>query len=163
MANDDRPRGFAPYGKVLSQNVGQSGGEIFKGDLIKYDADGEIVVATASDAPCGVASHYVSGQGKEIKYWDDPSQEFIGQMDGSDVDAQTDVNLNYDFVATAGNGTYEMSRMEIDSDSQATTATLPLKLLRVLPQSRNALGAQVDCIVKINNHQLGSHTGTVGI
>lgn len=148
---------------VGGKGVGQSGGEIFKGDLVKFDSDGEIVAASASDATCGVAAHYVSAQGKEIKYYDDPNQEYVTQASGTDIDAQTDINLNYDFVAGAGNSTYEISRYELDSTSGNTTATLPLKLLRVLNTPQNSLGAQVDCIVKINNHQLGSHTGTAGV
>jgi hypothetical protein len=52
------------------------------------------------------------------------------------------------------------SRQELDSSSIAETATLPLKILRVSKRIGNAFGAQVELVVKINNHSLAGGTGT---
>lgn len=163
MANDNRPRGFKPYGRIWRVGTYQSGGEIFAGDAVKFDADGEVVAGTVAGALCGVAAHYVAAQGSAIAVYDSPEQEFVGQMDETEVNAQTDINLNYDFVAGTGSATYLRSAHEFDSSSQATTATLPFKCLRILDTSRNALGEFVDMVCSINNHQRGSHTGTAGV
>lgn len=163
MANSDRPRGFEPKGEPIRINKYESGAEIFPGDAVHMEADGQVDPAVAAEAVLGVALNYASAAGKEVLVADDPQQQYIVQADGSDVDAQTDINLNYDIIATAGNSTYKISRQELDSSTGATTATLQLKLLAIEEREDNALGAQVDCVVKINNHQLAGGTGTAGI
>ena len=61
---------------------------------------------------------------------DDPNIIFEGEFDAlGDQPNQTDVGLNYEFLLTAGNTTTGASGMTIDSSTEATTATLPLKLL----------------------------------
>lgn len=163
MANADRPRGAKPTNREARVSKYQAGGAIYPGDFVKFDSDGEVVAASASNALCGVAAGYAAAQGDEILVYDAPDQEFVVQADSADIDAQTDINLNYNIVATAGNSTYKMSRMELDGDTGATTATLPLKLLRIDDRIDNALGASVDCIVVINNHQRKGSTGTAGV
>lgn len=163
MANRDEVTGFRPYGPALRLRPYVASGEIFPGDLVKQEAGGRIAQAAASDACIGVAAEYASAAGVTIKVFDHPDQEFVGQCDGADVDAQTDLGLNYDFVVASGDSTYKRSGMEVDSSTQATTATLPLKVLRLEPSVDNAFGANAKVICKINNHQLGSHTGTAGV
>jgi hypothetical protein len=57
--------------------------------------------------------------------------------------------------------------MQIDSNTSATTATLPLKLIEPLYTPDNELVAASQAntrwVVKINNHQLGASTGTAGL
>jgi len=163
MANADRPAGFKPYGAILRVTEYQAGGAVYPGDAVKPDADGEMIAASASNALQGVALDYASGQGQKVLVADHPAQEFIGQADGADIDAQADLNLNYNLVATAADTTFLQSRMEIDSDSQATDSTLPLRVNRILPEIGNALGANVQCIFTINNHLLKGGTGTEGV
>lgn len=162
MANADIVKGFQPYGKVISANIYQAGGTIYEGDLVKLDSGGQVVQAAATDACLGVALAYAAS-GASVLVADSPAQKFIGQADDATIDAQTDLNLNYDIIVAAANTTYRRSGMEVDASTQSAVATLPLKVLRVLPAIANALGANVDVIVKINNHQLGSHTGTAGV
>lgn len=162
MANKDQPSGLVPFGRVISSGSYKAGGTIYPGDAVKIVADGDVEVASASDALLGVALNYAVS-GEEVLVCDDPAQKFIVQADGSDIDAQTDINLNYNLLATAGDSAYKISRHELDSDTGATTATLPLKLLGIVARVDNALGAQVDCVVKINNHQLAGGTGTAGV
>lgn len=157
MANQDRPQGFQPKGEPIRVNAYQAGGTIYPGDAVKQDANGQVVSASAGDALLGVAlGKAVSGE--DVQVADDPDQEFVVQADGADVDAQTDINLNYDIVATAGSSAYNISRMELDSDTGATTSA-QLRLLGIDKREDNALGAQVDCIVMINEHQLKGTTG----
>lgn len=163
MANGDRPEGARPYGSVLSVNRYVAAGAIAPGDFLKQDSGGKVIVGTATGALCGVAASYAAADGDDVLVYDNPNQKFIVQSDDTDPDAQTDIGLNYDLLATAYDSTYKVSRHELDGSTGATTATLPLKLLGIEVRPDNALGASADCIVKINNHQFGSHTGTAGV
>lgn len=163
MANADRPLGAIPVKGICAPNAYQAGGSIKQGDFVMKKNDGTVVVATATSALIGVAAANASS-GQDVLVYDNPEQRFKIQSDSADIDAQTDILLNYDIVATAADSTFNVSRHELDGDSGATTATLPLKLLAVEDRPDNELAsANVDCIVKINNHQLGSHTGTAGV
>ena len=73
------------------------------------------------------------------------------------------IGNNIDFVVIAGAATYSDSGTLIDNSTEGTTATLPLKLLGLAQREDNAYGARAKWLVKINNHQYGSHTGTAGI
>lgn len=166
MANKDRPRGAEPWGELLRVTERQAGGAIGIGDIVALDADGEVVVVAASgsqtDLAClGAAITSASAQGDKVIVADHPDQLFRIQADGADIDAQTDINQNYGIVATAAVG--GESRHELDSSSGTADATESLKLLEIDRTEGNALGAQVDCIVKINNHQLAGGTGTAGV
>lgn len=155
MANADRPRGARPRGRVLRETEYVAGGAVYPGDVVHLEADGKVDAAAASEAVVGVAATYASGDGQKVLVWDDPDQQFIIQADTGSTPAQTAVGLNYDIVATAANTTYRQSRMELDSDSGATTSTLPLRLIGFDTAEGNAAGEHADCVVVINNHQLG--------
>lgn len=55
--------------------------------------------------------------------------------------AAASIGLNAAFTTTAGSATTGVSAMALDSDSVNTTATLPLKVLRLVPRVGNALNA----------------------
>lgn len=94
----------------------------------------------------------------------DPNALYEIQVDDdSAAFAATDVGLNADILATAGNDTTGYSAMELDASTLLDTATLQLKVMAVVPRNDNELGDFCKVIVKINNHQLGSHTGTAGV
>jgi hypothetical protein len=163
MANRDIVDGFRPYGEALRLRPYVASGVVYPGSLVKQEGGGRVEEAAASNPCIGVASEYASGAGVTIMIWDHPDQEFVGQADGADIDAQTDLGLNYNFVVSAGNATYKRSGMEIDSDTGATNSNYPLKVLRLHPAIDNEFGANAKCIFKINNHQLGQGTGTAGV
>jgi hypothetical protein len=160
MANSSNIQGLQPKGRPLRCNPYVAGGTIYIGDPVKFNSSGQVVVAAASDALCGAAASYAVS-GDTVMVWDDPNQQFVGQADDATVDAQTDINLNYDIVT--GTAVGRVSGCQIDASTQATTATLPLKCLGIENRPGNALGDKAKLIVKINNHQLGSHTGTAGV
>jgi hypothetical protein len=162
MANKDLPVGAHPHGVPRRVTGYKAGGTIYPGDFIKLKSDGTVEVATALDALVGVAATYAAS-GATVMVYDDPAQLFVVQSDDNSVDAQTDINLNYSITATAGDTTYRVSRHELDGNTGATDSNLPLKLLKIDGAVDNALGAAVDCIVKINNHQLSGGTGTTGV
>lgn len=99
---------------------------------------------------------------------DDPNLLFEGQEDGdSDPLEEEDISLNVDFIVGSGSTTTGASGMQIDSSSHSATATVPLKLMEVVRRVDNEWvtngQAYTRWIVKINNHQYGSGTGTAGV
>lgn len=161
----------------------------YVGDLVKlYSGDTTDVVnyptvqrAAASDALIGVvvgfipdysnlnaAPYRVASTLRYAMVADDPNLLFEAEEDGAgDPLELQDLGQNIDFVATAGSTTTGQSGMVIDSSTHATTATLPLKLMEAKRSADNEVVADGQAytrwIVKINNHQLGSHTGTAGV
>jgi len=73
------------------------------------------------------------------------------------------IGNNANFVVIAGAKTYSDSGTLLDNSTEAVTATLNLKLMGLAQREDNAFGARAKWIVKINNHQYGSHTGTAGV
>lgn len=167
MANVDRPNGFAPYGPILRVRPYYAGVETFRGDMVNRKAGtsqvgglAEVEPGDASEAQIGVALNYAA-IGSVVYVCDHPDQEFVGQADETEISDGVDMGLNYNLLAT--NGANGQSAHEIDSSTGATTATLPIRVLRLLPAVDNALGAQAKCICKINNHQLSAGTGSAGV
>ncbi len=162
MANADIVVGAQLHGRGHQANVYVAESTIYKGDFVKKNAAGTVERAAASNALLGVALNDAAAAG-EVLVADHPDQQFMVQADDATIDAQTDIGLNYNIVVAAANTTYKRSGMELDGDTGADTATLPLKLVRIVAAPDNELGANVKCVVRINNHQNGSHTGTAGV
>lgn len=168
MANRDEPRGLQPWGRLLRVTQYVAAGAIGRGDAVKLEAGGRVEVASSggssfAGALAGVALDAADAAGDVVRVADDPNQRFVVQADGADIDAQTDLGLNYELLCTDRDSATKESRQELDSSTGATTATLPLRAIEIDRKINNALGAQVDVIVKINNHQLGSGTGVAGV
>jgi len=96
---------------------------------------------------------------------DDPDQLFIAQQDSDSSNiVAADLNLNADLVFGSGSTSTGISGVEIDSSSKNTTATLQVRLVDFYDiPSNDATANNSVLVVKINNHQLGSHTGTAGV
>ena len=75
--------------------------------------------------------------------------------------AAADVGLNANLAIGSNNGF--VSGATIDNATELTTATLGVKLLGLVQRADNAVGAAARWLVKLNNHQLASGTGTAGI
>jgi hypothetical protein len=179
--------GSAPGGTTgttkysIADNQGTA---IFTGDPVKYKNDGTVEVATAGDPSCGVfmgcfytdpttskptfRNHFPASlsPGDAIAFVaDDPDQLYIAQQDsdGSNLVA-ADLNLNADLVFGAGSTSTGMSGVEIDSSTKNTTAALQVRLIDFYDTpSNDATANNSILVIKINNHQLGSHTGTAGV
>lgn len=180
----------APYNGAVTKYVfpAADGTATFVGDLVKLSGTGDtatglrtIAQAAASDACVGVlvglevdpanlnTPQYRVASTRRIAYVvDDPNVLFVAQEDG-DTDALdlVDAGQNVNFIVGTGSTVTGLSAMEIDSNTDATTANLPLKLIEPVQTPDNELvsAGQVGTrwVVKINNHQLGSHTGTAGL
>lgn len=135
---------------------------IGKGDPVEW-VSGLVNRANAASALCGIAAESkAASSGGKIAVWADPDQRFVAQTDdGTGVlTAVEGIGLNADFVE--GTPSSGRSTAEIDESSGATTATLPFKILRLSEEVGNAYGEFNRMVVKINNHQFGSGTGTAG-
>lgn len=73
------------------------------------------------------------------------------------------IGNNANFIILAGAATYSDSGTLLDNATEATGATLNLKIMGLSQREDNAFGTRAKWIVKINNHQYGSHTGTAGV
>lgn len=155
MANQDRPKGLEPYGQLIHAGKYVSGAAIYPGDAVYSSADGFIDPATSGDGVrlLGVALSYASAAGETVMVADSPDQEFVVQADGSDVDAATDIGQLCNLLTTAGNSAFKHSRMELDSSDIGTTVTAQMRILRIEPGVKNALGANVEVVCKINQHE----------
>lgn len=161
MANVSRPDGLKPAGRVIRLTRYLASGTIYPGDLVKLDSSGGVTACSAGDAAVGVSAEYGVAT-DSINVWDHPDQLFEAQADDSTIDAQTDLNLNYNIVAGSPNTTYRRSGMQIDASTQATNSNQQLKVLSVVPRPSNDLGDAVKCVCTINNHQHKGGTGTLG-
>lgn len=137
---------------------------IGEGDMVEMLATGFVDRANAgSSTIIGIAAHAVAASsGGSLLVYDDPNLVFQGSVNNADFNAQTDFGLAYDLVDTAP--TNGRSNQLIDVTTQATTATLPIKPLRLSTQvskPANALGANVLLDCQFNQHFLKA--GSVGI
>jgi hypothetical protein len=170
-----------------------NGTALFIGDAVKQvntgsDSAGEsvygrdteglmhVVQAAAGDALLGVVvgfspdqdnlmrRHRLASTARLVYVVDDPNVIFeIQEVSGGTPLAAADVGLNASIVVGSGSTTTGMSGMELNNATEATTATLELKILGMSPKPDNAIGEHCKWLVKINNHQFGSHTGTAGV
>lgn len=171
MANADFPRGFIPVrykdGRHLCveyYDVASNNAAIGKFDIVERRADGFVHIAVAgSQQIIGIAAEAkTANSGGTIAIFPAPGLVMQAQVDDATVNAQTDLGLNYDFVATAP--VDGKSQMEIDGSTQAVTATLPILIERVSDlqdEVGNVLGANVlvDCVF----NQCAFNAGGTGI
>ena len=185
MANKNAPFGARLVGK-LGSGVTTNGtteykiasgasGNIFSGDLVKMTNTGTILVSAAGDESIGVfrgcqftdtngdvvfKSHYPDDTvASDIVAFvhDDPNAVFEIQSAGSP--AQTDVGLNADISYTAGSTKTGMSAVELSGTTAATTATFRIMGFSSDPDNSTTGSANVNVIVKFNEHFYIDPTG----
>ena len=190
MANQDKPFGFKLVGNLSGVNnhrdneynieSGSTQG-IFSGDPVKMLTGGFIDVADAAGDVkiLGIfrGCQYVDANSKEVVYSahfpaaktatgdivafveDNPNNLYEVQCTGSL--ARTDIGANVDIAYTAGSTVSGQSKAEIASSSGAGTANY--RLVGVSKDSENnELGsANVNMIVKINEHAYDQLAGGV--
>lgn len=166
MANVDHPKGFKVFGPrgSVSPYTKTTAGAVFDGDLVDVtatDSPGTIGAAAAGSVQLLGASEVYSAAGTAatLLIVDDPDQKFVGQEDsGGGNLALTDLMENADHLATTGSTTTGKSAHEIDSSS-ADPATFGLRLLDLLNNPANAVGANAQYVCRINEHHLTKLAG----
>lgn len=160
MANRDMPVGLKPYEELVRARKYVAGSTIYPGDPVALASDGQ-VDSSVTVPLIGVALNYATAN-QDVMVADSPNQMFVAQATASI--AASDVGQNASLSLGTASTAYKISRAEVDQSTLATTATLAVKILGIGEAIDNAAGsADVDVIVKINNHSLGSHTGTAGV
>ena len=100
---------------------------------------------------------------------DDPDQMFVVQQDSvASSLSGANINENANLIFGSGSTTTGLSGVEIDSSSATSTAPLQVRIVAGYETPSNtistaAAGNNSVFVVKINNHQLGSSTGTAGV
>jgi hypothetical protein len=86
---------------------------------------------------------------------DDPNQLFTIQVNGTMTQAA--IGNNADVTdSTTGSTITGVSAMTLNFATQATSAALNLKIVGLFETPNNALGANAQVVVKINEHRYGS-------
>lgn len=151
---------------------------IFTGDPVTVANTGFIERGAAGSAIVGVFMGVkwidATGRARFESYWpgnpgvltgstvealviDDPNVVFTIQETNNLGAAGTplalaDRGLNANFLYTAGNTATGQSAVSLDNSTEATTATLNLKILQLDPTPGNAVGNFANWLVMINNH-----------
>lgn len=152
MANLDQPTGFRPAGEVKQAAPFECGSAVYPGDMVCIASDGQIDAVAAGGAILGCALQY-GASGDKILVSIDGSQLYVVNASATELDAQTDIGNVADIVVGTASTLYRISRQELDTTTLSTTSG-QLAILGIEPRPDNALGANVDVIVKINENQL---------
>lgn len=171
-----------PYAGATRQYAIEGSANIFFGDLVKIVA-GEVLpfVPGTDENPAGVfvGAQYTNSMGQTIQgqYYPagaangvayvvvDPQAAYQVAVtsDGSTVVSTTTIaaiGANMEVNAGTGNTTTGDSGMSLDAGSEADTATLPVRVVDVVPATKTSTGYP-ELIVKINVTQFDSATGVV--
>ena len=165
----DSPRGFIPsktfHGGMVASNpypLAAANTALGKWDYVTLTAAGFIDRSAASDTQIvgSSAIHAAASAGTaRFPVYDDPNIIYLCQSDAAAIVA-ADRFANYNIVVAAA--VNNISAMELDDDTNAATATLPLKMLRLHAQTGNTIGANAAYEVVLNNHVLNS-LGVTGV
>lgn len=165
MANVDNPHGLRSLMRTLSggcptidqfaKAVGY-GTAIFIGDAVNRVADGSIEASATPGTTLytGVAlNHGAASKATTHLVITSPDAIYEAQDEGTGV-AAADEGLNANLVLNAGSATTKISGHEINGATKATTATLDVKLLKLLDVPDNAAGSNARVEVMFNKHRM---------
>jgi hypothetical protein len=171
MANIDNPHGLRSLGVTTSGGqpeveeflklVGYATA-IYRGDAVARAADGAVQI------PATPGTTYISGVSLEkspastaatMRVITSPDCLFEAQADGTLLEA--DMGLNANLIYGSGNATTGISGHEINSATEATTATLDVKLRKKLALPDNEYGDYVRIEIVINKHRM--NPGVAGV
>jgi hypothetical protein len=176
-----------PYAGALRQIpvAAGFGTAIFNGDTVQINSDGYLILSTTtnSGAIVGVCvgGQYVnsSGQTVQAQYLpasiststnlayayviDDPMALFKVAVVSSGTTmssaGRTVVGTNVALVLNAGNTTTGNSAFAVTLTGAGTTATIPVRVIDVVPETATAADTYTELLVKINTHQYNNTTG----
>jgi hypothetical protein len=176
-----------PYAGALRQIpvAASFGTAIFFGDTVQINSDGYLILSTTtnSGAIVGVCvgGQYVnsSGQTVEGQYLpasiststnlayayviDDPMALFKVAVVSSGTTMSSAgravVGTNLALVLNAGSTTTGNSAFAVTLTGAGTTATIPIRVIDVVPETATAADTYTELLVKINTHQYNNTTG----
>jgi hypothetical protein len=185
----DKPYGFQPINRIggnpyagSTRLIPVDAGAVFDGDLVELLASGKCaVVADGAAAPQAigvcVGAQYTNSSGQTVQAQyapasgvtnvfavvvDDPTVLFKVAVVSSGTTmatlGRTAVGQNTTVILNAGN-TATGNSVQAVSSTTNTTATLPIRVVDVVPETATGADAFVELIVKINTHTYNNTTG----
>ena len=161
------------------------GTAIFNGDTVQINADGYLIKSTSTNAGTIVGvcmgGQYVNSSGQTVQaqyipasistaanpayaYVVDDQQALFkvavvtsGTTMGTA--SRADVGSNVALVLNAGSTTTGNSAFAVTLTGAGTTATIPLRVIDVVPETATSAGVYTELLVKINTHQYNNTTG----
>jgi hypothetical protein len=158
---------------------------VFTGDTVQVDSTGYLVLSTTtnSGAIVGVVvgAQYVNSSGQTVQgqyapalistatnpayayVVDDPMALFKVAVVSSGTTmssaGRTVVGTNLALVLNAGSTTTGDSAFAVTLTGAGTTATIPIRVIDVVPETATAADTYTELLVKINTHQYNNTTG----
>lgn len=161
------------------------GTAIFFGDTVQIDTDGYLIKSTSTNAGtivgvC-VGGQYVNSSGQTVEgqyipasvststnyayaYVVDDQQALFKVAvvsSGTTMSSagRTVVGTNLALVLNAGSTTTGNSAFAVTLTGAGTTATIPIRVIDVVPETATAADTYTELLVKINAHQYNNTTG----
>jgi len=158
---------------------------IFNGDTVKIDSDGYLIKSTTTNSGTivgvVVGGQYVNSNGQTVEgqyipaaastasnlayayVIDDPMALFKVAVVSSGTTmssaGRTVVGSNLALVLNAGSTTTGNSAFAVTLTGAGTTATIPVRVIDVVPETATAADTYTELLVKINTHQYNDTTG----
>jgi hypothetical protein len=176
-----------PYAGAIRQIpvAASFGTAIFSGDTVQIDSTGYLILSTTtnSGAIVGVCvgGQYVNSSGQTVQSQyipasistatnlayayvvDDPMALFKVAVVSSGTTmssaGRTVVGTNLALVLNAGSTTTGNSAYAVTLTGAGTTATIPIRVIDVVPETATAADTYTELLVKINTHQYNNTTG----
>ena len=161
------------------------GTAIFSGDTVQIDSTGYLILSTTTNSGtivgvC-VGGSYVNSSGQTVEgqylpasisttanpayaYVVDDQQALFKVAvvsSGTTMSSagRTVVGTNLALVLNAGSTTTGNSAFAVTLTGAGTTATIPIRVIDVVPETATAADTYTELLVKINTHQYNSTTG----
>ena len=162
------------------------GTAIFNGDTVQINSDGYLIKSTTTNSGTIVGvcmgGQYVNSSGQTVQAQyipasistatnlayayviDDPMALFkvavvaVGATTMSSA-GRTVVGTNLALVLNAGSTVTGNSAFGVTTTGAGTTATIPVRVIDVVPESATAADTYTELLVKINTHQYNDTTG----
>jgi hypothetical protein len=193
MANSNTPFGFSQYSgtgsaptyEQVAVQIAYNATNIFYGDPVEPDANGQVIQGDGTTAAAGIAGIFIGckylsvAQKRTVwsNWWpgsdvastqtvegyiiNDPNAKFLVQSDATGV-TQADVNGTVGYTIGSGNTSSGISAAYI-SGIGPTTATLPFRIISLVTQPPGSAGTEAGAynrvIVAFNNVTTKNQTG----
>ena len=166
----------------IASSGGLSSAAMYDGDLVELTSAGTCQVISSGTSAAQtlgvcVGVQYVNSSGQTVQAQyapanstnavayvvDDPTALFkVAMVSGTTVingAGRTAVGNNTSVILNAGNASTGDSKQAISSAALATTNTLPIRIVDVVPETATGTDTFVEFIVKINTHTYNNTTG----
>jgi len=176
-----------PYAGAIRQIpvAASFGTAIFSGDTVQIDSTGYLILSTTTNSGtivgvC-VGGQYVNSSGQTVQSQyipasiststnpayayvvDDPMALFKVAVVSSGTTmssaGRTVVGTNLALFLNAGSTTTGNSAYAVTLTGAGTTATIPIRVIDVVPETATAADTYTELLVKINTHQYNNTTG----